>query len=1247
MKICKIIINNLTSLAGEHVIDFMAEPLKSAGLFAITGDTGAGKSTILDAICLALYNQAPRLENSQKLKSENVDKKDVNVTDVRNYLRRGEREGSAVVEFEAQNGALYRATWQVRLRRTGTYDNIIHTLEQLSPNRRTFDRQEVKAKIVEVIGLDYTQFSRTVMLAQNSFANFLNARNEEKSALLEKLTGTEIYGKISMRIYDAKMKAEQDLAALNVEKTTVLRDYMGDEELTACTQQKDLLETTIKDLENQQRTTEQQLKWLDDYDKAIVEVAQCEATYAEVYKRFLTLTPERQLLERYDDVIGQQSIYNEIKGHQANIEKCKNERQELERLLISCTENAEKCKMENDLAISRLQEANKQLEQRRPDIQRGLKIGGEMKENQVLLNERELEFNKIKLEVAERKNNLQIKNTELEDLQRVVEQTHYKLQGLNVYRTLFEKFDIVKSKLSDLEKESLHNADCRRTYEELQIQQSRVRSILEKEHKDHQSLSDLLRTRKTEVHLLEQNNNPVDFNYMQQSITQNAMRLEALKSAKKLWNAITQCYEEIEQMRAKTNASRIAIEQLSADLKKAEQKIDQANVSFSMAHENFTFHSSQNIEVMRKNLKEGSPCPVCGGTHHPYHTESARELGKIFEDIEREYNESREYLEACKENARQLRSQLALIQGKYEEEQRYFNILNKKKEDYKNEWTNYVDLDVTFKECSSAVNANFRLITIEQLENNTALNLQNLQEKLDHYSKNQEGINALNRLIRELTEREAEEAKHISDLETQLKISMSKIKDLKAQIDLSDRRLKEIYADLDMLILDSGWMAKWRNNPEHYASTLQGMYTDWKTTTKKLEDAQQRIDVVQTIIKQLESELRLAMQTEDAMRDHRNATQELLRIKSDELKTLFGEQSPEEVEQQLLDVIQKASAEQQEAKFRLETAKAELDEVVGSKRKSEQDYDHFQKLYIQQSSKLDCWMAAYNREHSPLRFEELEDLFTDPRDWSQLRARISACKEELTLTQNARNKAEEQLELIRQDNMRPDTAKGETREALIDQHNDTLQHIKANTEMFAALKAKIVAHERALHEVALMQKRFEQAEENLSWWLRLNTLFGSADGKKFREIAQSYTFEYLVTYANQQLLQLSPRYRLRTVPGTLMLQIIDRDMFDQQRYVNSLSGGETFVVSLALALALAGLSIEGLSIGSLFIDEGFGNLDNDSLNLVMQALANLQAGQGKKVGIISHTEQIRTQISPRINVIKKPLGGESVVKVEG
>lgn len=117
------------------------------------------------------------------------------------------------------------------------------------------------------------------------------------------------------------------------------------------------------------------------------------------------------------------------------------------------------------------------------------------------------------------------------------------------------------------------------------------------------------------------------------------------------------------------------------------------------------------------------------------------------------------------------------------------------------------------------------------------------------------------------------------------------------------------------------------------------------------------------------------------------------------------------------------------------------------------------------------------------------------------------------------------------------------------------------------------------------------------------------------------------------------------MPGRLTLEIIDRDMFDEHRYVSSLSGGETFVVSLALALGLASLSTGSLSIGSLFIDEGFGNLDHASLDLVMTALSNLENAQGRKVGVISHTEQIRSQISPQIHLVKQPAGGRSVIRI--
>ena len=178
-----------------------------------------------------------------------------------------------------------------------------------------------------------------------------------------------------------------------------------------------------------------------------------------------------------------------------------------------------------------------------------------------------------------------------------------------------------------------------------------------------------------------------------------------------------------------------------------------------------------------------------------------------------------------------------------------------------------------------------------------------------------------------------------------------------------------------------------------------------------------------------------------------------------------------------------------------------------------------------------------------------------------------------------------------------------------------------------------------------MQQTLDAALEDAREWNRLNTLFGAADGKKFRTLAQSYTFSYLVAHANRHLCQLSPRYELHNIEGTLALEIIDHDMFDEHRYVTSLSGGETFVVSLALALGLASMSSNQLVIGSLFIDEGFGNLDRDSLDLVMLALSNLGNAQGRKVGVISHAEQIRSQISPQIKIRKRPGGSSSVIEV--
>ena len=181
--------------------------------------------------------------------------------------------------------------------------------------------------------------------------------------------------------------------------------------------------------------------------------------------------------------------------------------------------------------------------------------------------------------------------------------------------------------------------------------------------------------------------------------------------------------------------------------------------------------------------------------------------------------------------------------------------------------------------------------------------------------------------------------------------------------------------------------------------------------------------------------------------------------------------------------------------------------------------------------------------------------------------------------------------------------------------------------------------------MAQVARELEGKQRVAEQWAKLNKLLGSADGAKFKVIAQSYTLNHLLRHANRHLSYLSKRYKLQQVPGTLALQVIDCDMCDEVRTVYSLSGGESFLISPALALGLSSLSSNNLKVESLFIDEGFGSLDADSLRTAMEALEQLQM-QGRKVGVISHVQEMSERISVQVQVHKK-INGKSVLTVVG
>lgn len=215
MKILAIRGRNLASLEGDFEIDFTTEPLLSAGIFAISGPTGAGKSTLLDAMCLALFARTPRTEQAKEnnVKLQDVRGEQLSQSDPRFLLRRGTASGFAEVDFMALNGHRYRARWSVaraRDKESGRLQSPRLTLYNLDKGEEEQGtRSDLQARIVELIGLTFEQFTRSVLLAQNDFSTFLKAEQGEKASLLEKLTGTELYSAISRLIFERNARAKE------------------------------------------------------------------------------------------------------------------------------------------------------------------------------------------------------------------------------------------------------------------------------------------------------------------------------------------------------------------------------------------------------------------------------------------------------------------------------------------------------------------------------------------------------------------------------------------------------------------------------------------------------------------------------------------------------------------------------------------------------------------------------------------------------------------------------------------------------------------------------------------------------------------------------------------------------------------------------------------------------------------------------------------------------------------------------
>jgi hypothetical protein len=289
MKLKKLDITNIASISSAS-IDFTSAPLSDSPIFLICGETGSGKSTILDAICLALYNKTPRLTNGNKTTETSYKEggQEISIMSVNQLLKKGEKEGRITLLFEGADGSDYTAEWKCRVNRNGKLESENWSITDSTGKTDDSKGKARIAKMTEIIGLDYDEFCRTSMLAQGQFTQFLKAETKEKSEILEKITGTEIYAKIGTRIHQESLEAENAFKEANRDVDSVV--LLSEEEKSAQVNEIKQIENDIEKNKSALTLFGSLLKAFETVEAAEKSIKASEETLVSAKSKFSVLT---------------------------------------------------------------------------------------------------------------------------------------------------------------------------------------------------------------------------------------------------------------------------------------------------------------------------------------------------------------------------------------------------------------------------------------------------------------------------------------------------------------------------------------------------------------------------------------------------------------------------------------------------------------------------------------------------------------------------------------------------------------------------------------------------------------------------------------------------------------------------------------------------------------------------------------------------------------------------------------------
>lgn len=1214
MKIIGIKFLNLNSLKGEHEIRFDRPPFTESGIFAITGPTGAGKTTLLDAITVALYGRVHRHSK-----------------DVFEIMSRHTAESYAEVEFVV-GLKTYRAKWSIR-RSRGKAEGQLQTqkmeLAELPSGKIIIEHplQEVRDEIVKLCGLDYNQFLRSVILSQGDFTRFLKADENERSELLEKITDTGIYSQISMAAYEKAREERQ--------KLDQLKNRLDNVTLLSTTERESYLlqlhdfaleEARFKAAEAGLR---QQIDWLNQLEKLTArkkelldQLSEAELFHAQHEPRFIQLQNHLRALGHRPALAALQVMEGQQEKLVTDLKTVALQQPDLQQEERSTQSALTESKV-------RIADREKEFAALEPILESVIKkdtvIGQGMEQvdrtskafetaNQLFTAAQAAQLT-VTVKLSSTQQQIQQLSTWLQEHQ----QDSTLDKGLLIFNQLLQQLHTVEQKITDLQ-------TTRQSYQQ---QNEKEQTVLQETEKNiiqvgqrlgeteaaqanaHTALLTTLSEKTTEGLEAELRTLPVLISTSEQQLKLAEVHHQLQLEKNNLVQALKE-YKGEEIAAIALNDKLKTDHEQETGLLKDLQQLYELEVKV------------QKYDADRLQLQSDAPCPLCGAIHHPF--------------VEGRYTSRASEAE---ERRNQQQIKLQLIKTQLDAQAIVLNTL-----------------------AQQLLNAAKSLLAVDNSSTQTLsdfeLNNQKLPKPLDILK-----MDIISAVIRKKKQEEAA-------LTTQLRSA----KDIQQQLLSLEGQLTQ----------HKVLLAQEHNKAEQAALTIA-------FSAKQLQDSSAELTTVQAALKQVEEQARQLLQplgitfssqtiatATDEMRDRYQLYQQAEQA----VKTLELDlrQQETELKNSALVVEERRAAVQllaeqlkteQEAAAQLQLERMQL---FGTKDPIQERIQHTESLKLLRT-RLEELQTDLQQKQEKLRIVEDRQI-TLNNSFLQTKELFTAQLDKLTakLQQDGLSTVDELNQLFLQD---------EEADAALKLQNESAQQVASYKTMLSAtekdleaeslkamhtadkasllpqLEAQTTAGAQVQREIGKLnqviaeddQLKLKHAEVGLAIehqqkefdrFQQLSALIGSADGKKFSRFAQGLTLSRLTELANRHLLRLSDRYSIYKSPEKdLDLQIIDGYQADVVRPMSTLSGGESFLVSLALALGLSDLASRKVQINSLFIDEGFGTLDADTLDVAITALENLQAS-GKNIGIISHIEALKERIGTQIQLSRLP-GGSSKISL--